>query len=254
MTREPDLYAILGVVPGSQHVVIEAAYKALMQRYAPEADRSVNAAKKRADLKAAFKVLGDSASRAAYDKKRGYRAPAVAASPRVPRVAEQVPIALSGDNKASPTKRGKKGAHPALWILGAIFAFLFIIVATSPNSSNSAANNVVNVDENLATTGMNMSTDRSGADAHAVDTNATEINAPDAASNAKFVDRASGSSGSLEAGSIAGDVLGCREREQLVDKHVARQWVHRSALGQRAVPPLGSGHSKLGGRGSLRRL
>jgi curved DNA-binding protein CbpA len=68
----PDHYAILGVLPSAEDVVIKAAYKALAQRYHPDkyvGDPSV-AATKMAAINAAYGVLSDHAKRAAFDKTR----------------------------------------------------------------------------------------------------------------------------------------------------------------------------------------
>jgi len=62
-----DYYAVLGVSPTSEHVVIQAAYRALMRRYHPDADPSVEAAERAQAVNAAYAVLGDPDKRARYD-------------------------------------------------------------------------------------------------------------------------------------------------------------------------------------------
>ena len=65
MTR--DYYAILGVSPTSEDVVIRAAYRALMRRYHPDADPSSEAAQRAQEINAAYAVLGNPEERSRYD-------------------------------------------------------------------------------------------------------------------------------------------------------------------------------------------
>jgi hypothetical protein len=62
-----DHYAILGVSPTSEDVVIRAAYRALMRRYHPDADPSSEASQRAQAINAAYAVLGDPDKRARYD-------------------------------------------------------------------------------------------------------------------------------------------------------------------------------------------
>jgi curved DNA-binding protein CbpA len=70
-----DYYAILGVVPSAEDVVIRAAWKALAQRYHP--DRFVGdideANKRMAEINEGYSVLSDPVQRKEYDKLRGNR-------------------------------------------------------------------------------------------------------------------------------------------------------------------------------------
>lgn len=67
-----DYYAILGVVPAAEDVVIRAAYKALAQRYHPDRNPgSAEAAAKMAEINEAYGVLSDPTKRKAYDDARG---------------------------------------------------------------------------------------------------------------------------------------------------------------------------------------
>lgn len=65
MTR--DYYAILGVTPASEDVVIRAAYRALMRRYHPDSNSSSEAAERAQAINAAYAVLSDPEQRARYD-------------------------------------------------------------------------------------------------------------------------------------------------------------------------------------------
>jgi hypothetical protein len=62
-----DYYAVLGVTPASEDVVIRAAYRALMRRYHPDADPSSEASQRAASINAAYAVLSDPEKRARYD-------------------------------------------------------------------------------------------------------------------------------------------------------------------------------------------
>lgn len=70
----PDYYAILGVLPSAEDVVIKAAYRALAQRYHPDKFKGdpALATAKMAELNEAYGVLSDAAKRKAYDAERGY--------------------------------------------------------------------------------------------------------------------------------------------------------------------------------------
>lgn len=66
-----DYYAILGVVPIAEDIVIKAAYKALAQRYHPDRNSgSPEAAAKMSEINEAYNILSDPAKRADYDKAR----------------------------------------------------------------------------------------------------------------------------------------------------------------------------------------
>jgi hypothetical protein len=62
-----DYYAILGVSPASEDVVIRAAYRALMRRYHPDTDSSSDSTERARAINAAYAVLSDPEQRARYD-------------------------------------------------------------------------------------------------------------------------------------------------------------------------------------------
>lgn len=72
MRREQDYYAVLGVSPDAEDIVIRAAYRALAQRYHPDRAGApdANAHTRMAELNAAYAVLSDQARRSAYDRLR----------------------------------------------------------------------------------------------------------------------------------------------------------------------------------------
>ncbi|HET9700502.1 MAG TPA: J domain-containing protein, partial [Burkholderiales bacterium] len=73
MEESTDLYAILGVLPNAEDVVIRAAYRILAQRYQP--DRYKGNAAEGADrlrrIEEAYAILGDPARRRQYDQQAG---------------------------------------------------------------------------------------------------------------------------------------------------------------------------------------
>ena len=70
----PDHYAILGVSPTSEDVVIRAAYLALMRRYHPDRNSSAEAAERAQAITNAYAVLGNWSRRSEYDLKQIGRA------------------------------------------------------------------------------------------------------------------------------------------------------------------------------------
>lgn len=67
-----DLYAVLGVLPDAEDIVIVAAYRALAQRYHPDrwTGDSAEAHRRMSQINAAYAVLGDKSRRAEYDHSR----------------------------------------------------------------------------------------------------------------------------------------------------------------------------------------
>ncbi len=68
-----DFYAILGVHPNAEDIVIRAAFKALAQRYHPDRFNGAKdeAHRRMADLTNAYETLADPARRRKYDRRRG---------------------------------------------------------------------------------------------------------------------------------------------------------------------------------------
>jgi len=73
MIPEKDHYAVLGVLPGAEDVVIRAAYRALAQRYHPDRFRGKreHANARMTELNEAYAVLSDQQRRESYDRGRG---------------------------------------------------------------------------------------------------------------------------------------------------------------------------------------
>jgi hypothetical protein len=74
MAKDPklDCYAILGVHPNAEDVVIRAAFKALAQRYHPDrfSGSKDEAHRRMSDLASAYEVLADPVRRRRYDRRR----------------------------------------------------------------------------------------------------------------------------------------------------------------------------------------
>ena len=68
-----DCYAVLGLSPTAEDVVIRAAYLALMRSYHPDRNGSAEAAARARTITEAYKTIGDPARRAEYDASRWER-------------------------------------------------------------------------------------------------------------------------------------------------------------------------------------
>ena len=77
-----DYYAVLGVHPSAEDVVIRAAYKALAQRYHPDrfAGSKDEAHRRMSELSKAYEVLADPMRRPKYDRRRRFTHPRSAAA------------------------------------------------------------------------------------------------------------------------------------------------------------------------------
>ena len=63
MSRNSNLYEILGVSPTSESVVIEAAYRALMRKYQSETARKPGVAAQIQKINAAYSTLSNARKR-----------------------------------------------------------------------------------------------------------------------------------------------------------------------------------------------
>jgi curved DNA-binding protein CbpA len=72
MTPEKDHYAVLGVLPGAEDIVIRAAYRALAQRYHPDRFHGMRelAHARMSELNEAYAVLSDQQARKSYNHRR----------------------------------------------------------------------------------------------------------------------------------------------------------------------------------------
>jgi curved DNA-binding protein CbpA len=72
MNQSQDYYAILGVLPAAEDVVIRAAYRALSQKYHPDKLKGerADAARRMQQLNEAYEVLSNASKREQYDRER----------------------------------------------------------------------------------------------------------------------------------------------------------------------------------------
>ena len=73
MDIDKDYYAILGVLPSAEEIVIKAAYRALSKRYHPDVYTGPNIAEKMADINEAYETLSNATRKSEYDTARGVR-------------------------------------------------------------------------------------------------------------------------------------------------------------------------------------
>jgi hypothetical protein len=67
--RGGSLYNVLGVAPGAEDVVVEAAFRALIKKYHPDQAAADDAGRTAAEVNAAYAVLKDPGRRAEYDQR-----------------------------------------------------------------------------------------------------------------------------------------------------------------------------------------
>ena len=119
--REPivDYYAILGVHPTAEDIVIRAAYKALAQRYHPDRfpGSKDEAHRRMSDLTKAYEVLADPVRRPKYDRRRvTYTQSFAARFNGTPKYAS--PALTPDDLRSAAANRGKyRVAFSALMIV-----------------------------------------------------------------------------------------------------------------------------------------
>jgi curved DNA-binding protein CbpA len=70
VTRHSDPYKVLQVDPEAEDEVIAAAYRRLARKYHPDVASSPEAAERMAAINAAWAIIGEPASRAAFDRER----------------------------------------------------------------------------------------------------------------------------------------------------------------------------------------
>ena len=98
-----DYYAILGVSPSAEKVVIRAAWKALAQTYHP--DKNPGHEERMKLINEAYVVLSDDALRAEYDAKRAAKAEAPPSEPPPPRSAKPETESVPEDKAAGAWPR-----------------------------------------------------------------------------------------------------------------------------------------------------
>lgn len=136
----PDYYRILGVAPYSEDVVIQAAYRALMRRYHPDASNSADAGKRATEINEAYAVLGDPGRRERYDAERkATRARTNAnsgstsqrqqsAPPPPPRPTGQANSATAQPSRSTVQSDRRRGAWVATGLIGS-FVLVSVLAA-----------------------------------------------------------------------------------------------------------------------------
>ena len=160
MADRRDYYAVLGVAPGSEDIVIAAAYRALMRRYHPDTNNDATAQQKAQEINEAYAVLSDAARRAEYDRQR--------ATNQAGRAQQQRKSGQGSSTAAGPKPSASAGAGAeprqqpppqtgsssksgnAGWLIAAGVIGILALPALLAGSGNEAADNTMNVDENLA--------------------------------------------------------------------------------------------------------
>lgn len=154
MNPNKDLYAILGVAPASEDIVVQAAYRALMRRYHPDTNRDANAAGKAQEINAAYAILSDPEKRARYDSNRTKsetKDQAHRASAKETGAEEPVkPAAPSKPTPNGPSKSqvieldrgsGAKALIGYLIVVGIVVALVFAVAPRSTGLSDQAEMN-----------------------------------------------------------------------------------------------------------------
>jgi curved DNA-binding protein CbpA len=90
MSGSLDYYAVLGLSPQADDVVVHAAWKALLRKHHPDTNASDRATERAREINEAFAVLGKPDSRADYDRSRGGR-PAIAPHRQPPPIFRPAP-------------------------------------------------------------------------------------------------------------------------------------------------------------------
>lgn len=70
MAYPTDYYSVLGVPPTADRETIHTAWKALLRRYHPDANRGVDVSARAKAINEAYAVLGKNEARADYDRSR----------------------------------------------------------------------------------------------------------------------------------------------------------------------------------------
>ena len=141
MDRPKDLYAVLGVAPHADEVVIRAAFKALMLRYHPDRNQSVEAAAKAAAIIEAFAVLGDPARRTEYDDRRRAPLRPWSASPIATSGAARPTAERAAAHRSGFVERWTGKFRKMVAVLGliAVCSVIVIVALRAPRIGNAAA-------------------------------------------------------------------------------------------------------------------
>jgi len=109
-----DYYAILGVAPGAQFAVIQAAYRDLMRRFHPDVNASAEADARAKAINEAYACLRDQERRAGYDwQRRARSAHARSAYARSARARSAYARSADVESESVPSRPGWSGPSSA---------------------------------------------------------------------------------------------------------------------------------------------
>lgn len=146
-----DYYAILGVAPGSEDIVITAAYRALMRRYHPDTNSDPKAATKAQEINAAYAVLSDTQRRAEYDRSRAGSAKESQSQTRPNHSNNQRSPDPEKDKPSAPlSKQGNNNFKWQGWLVAVLIIGSLIAMTRLPTSKSTDLNSLY-VDETLTT-------------------------------------------------------------------------------------------------------
>jgi hypothetical protein len=142
MSATEDYYVLLRVSPEADTAVIRAAYRALMRRYHPDANASVDAVAKAKAINGAYACLRDESNRTAYDRQRmprsgGQRSTSPASPARRPRPVWSGPTPRA--EPPTPWFRPTWGKAVGLGIAALITSITFTITSTIPPAESAVA-------------------------------------------------------------------------------------------------------------------
>jgi hypothetical protein len=150
MAEQDDYYAILGVAPNSEQIVIQAAYRALMRRYHPDTNASPDAAARAQAINEAYAVLSDPDRRARYDRTRLSKKSDGGTAPPPP-PPQNEPRASEPDEHLEASRKANRQGLAALGVYAATIAAVGLAIFAAQGSlADASSDNTMNVD-NLAT-------------------------------------------------------------------------------------------------------
>jgi curved DNA-binding protein CbpA len=107
MTDRLDPYKTLQVDPEAEDEVIQAAYRRLARKYHPDVAPRAEAEARMAAINAAWELIGEPASRAAFDRQRAASAVPPPPAPRPAAPTSSSGQAPSGSGRATPGSSGQ---------------------------------------------------------------------------------------------------------------------------------------------------
>jgi curved DNA-binding protein CbpA len=123
VTDAPDHYRMLQVDPEADPDVIQAAYRRLAQKNHPDLAHGPEAAARMVAINRAWEILGNPASRAAYDRERASRAAGARNAPQAGSPPPATSPATSSVPNSSPADSSRQGSSAANQAPGGVLNF-----------------------------------------------------------------------------------------------------------------------------------